>query len=662
MAKNPSDSVRLFGTEEPVVPMRTLVAGPVSCKFDQGALRFIKVYGKEAIRNIAFVVRDKDWGTYLPTLSNLQIEQNENSFSVAFDAICKDAQQEIHYAVSITGAADGSLSFSGKYTAITDFLTNRTGFVVLHPVTGVAGHPVTVEHVNGDIQQSEFPSLVDPIQPFKNIRALTHDVLPGVGICCRMIGDTFEMEDHRQWNDASYKTYVRPIALPWPFTIPATESLQQSVSLTISGSPAGHSDTQADTSNASEENCCVVSIQQSENSKAMPAIGLGLEPQHLTGANAHQQQIRELAPQQLVVWHELGEHDSEHLKQAAALGHATGAPVELQAVIPDNDFITEISTLATQCQDANLRLHAIHVAPAIYLKSIMPGTSWPEVTPLADIYGQVRKHFPDVAVGGGMLSFFPELNRYRPPMEHLDFISHASNTITHACDDITVTENLEALPYIIKTCRSFAGDKPYHVGPSSIGMRFNPYGSKTMDNPHNARIAMARMDPRQRGLINAAWTVGYVAHLARGGVDCINLHAPTGEFGIFNEPERWSRPGFDETTRQVYPVYHVMSGLIKAAGKQQLSTHSTMSREVEAVGYEDKGECVLWVANLSCDSQMIKFAGLILTDGKQATLSLETFDHCTQFCDGFEQTTTDICSPLLTLEPCSVVRLTLTVS
>lgn len=650
MAKKTPDTIKLYGTDDFVESTLTLKAGPVSCTFDQGALRYIKIYGREAIRNIAFVVRDKDWGTYLPVLNNVQINQDESSFTITFDAVCKDEQQEIHYQARITGASDGTLSFTGHYTAVTDFQTNRTGFVVLHPIAGVAGQPVTVEYVNGDKEHSEFPELVDPVQPFKNIRALTHEVLPGVSVCCRMTGDTFEMEDHRQWNDASYKTYVRPIALPWPFIIPSSESVQQSVTLTFTDNACSH------TEKTSKR--CVIAIGSTDNVSAMPLIGLGLEPQHLPGAWAQQDKIRKLAPQQLVVWHELDKHDSNHLKQASTLAKSINTRIELQAVIPDIDFKPEIARLAAQCRDADIALFAIHVAPAMYLRSIPPGTSWPDVTDLADIYKEVRKHFPGIALGGGMLSFFPELNRHRPPIEHLDFISHASNTITHASDDISVTENLEAIPYIIKTCRSFARDKPYHVGPSSIGMRFNPYGSTTMDNPDNSRIAMARMDPRQRGLINAAWTVGYVAHMARGGIHCINLHAPTGEFGIVNQQEDWSRPGFDESTRQVYPVFHVLAGFTQAAGKAQVSTHSSMSREVEAVAYEDGDKLIVWIANLSGYSQNIEINGLNNSAGEITTLSLDTFDHCTQRSDGFENTTKDANLPELELGPYCVVKLT----
>ena len=50
-----------------------------------------------------------------------------------------------------------------------------------------------------------------------------------------MEGDTFEMEDQRNWTDASYKTYVRPLALPWPYTLEPARADRQSVTLAIEG-------------------------------------------------------------------------------------------------------------------------------------------------------------------------------------------------------------------------------------------------------------------------------------------------------------------------------------------------------------------------------------------------------------------------------------------
>ncbi len=645
-----TEAIKLYGTDEPVEPMQVLTAGPLTACFDQGALRFIKILGKEVIRNIAFVVRDKDWGTYQPTLSNLQINQLKDSFTVTFDAVCADDNQKIQYTASIRGDSDGTLSFDGDYTAVTDFLTNRTGFVVLHPVSGISGHPVTIEHVDGTIEQSEFPALVDPVQPFKDIRAMTHEVQPGVSVRCCMTGDSFETEDHRQWNDASYKTYVRPLALPWPYTLPEGESQRQSVTLTIEGT------VNASATSESREKC-IVSVSAADGS-TMPGIGLGTEPQHLDSAQAVADLLKPLNLQQLVIWHELGTDNVADLRKARELAEDTGIDLVLHAVIPDDNYQTEVAKLATQCREANIKPKAISVTPAIYLTSIMPGKVWPEVTSLADLYEEVRKHFFGITLGGGMLSFFPELNRHRPPTANLDYITHASNTITHACDDITVTENLEAIPWIIKTCRSFADNKPYHVGPSSIGMRFNPYGSKTMDNPQNGRIAMARMEPRQRGLINAAWTVGYVAHMARGDVDMINLHAPTGEFGIINQQQAWSQPGFDDSDRLVYPVYHTVADFANAAGMPRLNIESSMSREVEAVGYQSGDQQVIWIANLTNEQQDVALQGLNSNTGSIAIMSLDTFDTCTMKADGFLQTTREQALQELELGPYTVTRLT----
>src|SRR5690349_22238810 len=70
------------------------------------------------------------------------------------------------------------------------------------------------------------------------MRAITHQVLPGISAECRMEGDTFEMEDQRNWTDASYKTYVRPLGLPFPYRLSAGETIEQAVEIRFAGRPA----------------------------------------------------------------------------------------------------------------------------------------------------------------------------------------------------------------------------------------------------------------------------------------------------------------------------------------------------------------------------------------------------------------------------------------
>ena len=59
---------------------------------------------------------------------------------------------------------------------------------------------------------------MSPHQPFLDIRAIRHEIAPGRALEVRFEGEWFEMEDQRNWSDASFKTYSTPLsrALPAP--------------------------------------------------------------------------------------------------------------------------------------------------------------------------------------------------------------------------------------------------------------------------------------------------------------------------------------------------------------------------------------------------------------------------------------------------------------
>ena len=81
-----SDSIRLYGTNEPVEPPRILQAGPLTVEFEACNLRYIRYRGHEMIRAISFVVRDKNWGTYAPQLTNLHFHEEADSFRISYEA------------------------------------------------------------------------------------------------------------------------------------------------------------------------------------------------------------------------------------------------------------------------------------------------------------------------------------------------------------------------------------------------------------------------------------------------------------------------------------------------------------------------------------------------------------------------------------------------
>ena len=125
-----SRAVKLCGTEATDPPSRRLAAGRLTAELENGQLRYVACDGFEAIRAIAFLVRDENWGTYTPQIANLGIEEGAASFAVSYRAVCADSRQRLVYEARISGSSDGSLVFAAVATPESDFITNRTGFVV----------------------------------------------------------------------------------------------------------------------------------------------------------------------------------------------------------------------------------------------------------------------------------------------------------------------------------------------------------------------------------------------------------------------------------------------------------------------------------------------------------------------------------------------------
>jgi hypothetical protein len=595
----------LFGTTVPEPASRLLTAGPLTAELDAGALRYVRLGGVEVLRAIAFLVRDENWGTRAPAISRLKVREDEKGFRVSYEARFGEPGHELLTRATITGRPDGSLDFEADSTAEGDVLTNRTGFIVLHPLRGVAGERLTVEHVDGRIAEDRFPAIINPLQPFYEIRALTHEALPGVRVTCRMEGDTFEMEDHRNWTDASYKTYVRPLALPWPYTIAAGTGFRQSVSLRCEGKlprPAK--------AGAAKR----VTVELGAPLRApMPQIGLGLPAAEGEPALAAAELLAAVGPQLLLVQIDLtAGHASPEIERARALGEATGAEVALEIIIPGRRSpAAELDRISRTAARAGLVPASVTVWAAGDRKGVLPGSQGPKLPAPEEIYAAARAAFPGAQVGGGHYAFFTELNRKRPQAELLDFVTHTTCGIVHAADDRSVMETLEALPYVVQSARAFIGKAGYRVGPSAIGARDNPYGAAPAANPGNGRVALAAMDPRQRGLFGAAWTLGYVAALARGGVDVVTLGAPTGPHGLVARRADWKQPYFDRLKQPaVYPVYHVVAGLAAAAGARQLKASSSDPSAVEAIAWRRRGGTSLWLANLTGSTQRVALAGL----------------------------------------------------
>jgi hypothetical protein len=645
-----SRAVKLCGTEATNPPSRQLAAGSLTAELENGQLRYVTFAGAEALRAVAFLVRDENWGTYTPQIDSLEIKESAENFVVSYRAICADSRQRLVYHAQISGSSDGSLAFVVVAAPETDVVTNRTGFVVLHSA-GLAGQKVRVTHVDGRVVETHFPDLISPSQPIFDIRALAHEVSPGLWAACRMEGDTFEMEDQRNWCDASYKTYVRPLSLPWGYTLAKGSRMEQAVRLSFSGA-AARSQTMAGRD--------VAVVLGGDLAAILPDIGVGLPAEETSETLAALDTLRSLNPRFLV-----GAIDARDGRGLAQLdvyrGVAAAVPAALvmEIVVPDEmDAADALAPIAAAIARAGLRPEAVAVSSAADLRSWQPGAKRPEKPSVEEICTAARAAFPGVRLGGGMLSTFTELNRKRPKAELLDYVTHTTCSIVHAADDRSVMETLETLPAIIASTKAMIGNKPYRIGPTAIAARDNPYGKSTAGNPDNGRVCLAAADPRQRGLFNAAWTVGYVSACAYGGLEAVAMGAATGPFGFIQRRTAHSQPYFGSIEGpSVYPAFHVMAGLVRGCGRRLIEVRISSPGRAAALAWREGGRVVLWLANLTAEPLAFHVTGLGDVSRRLSVIDAASFEQATLAPEALDALARPFEGEALTLDAYAAVRI-----
>ena len=597
----------LTGTASVEPPVRRLAAGALSATYDRGALRWVRWHGREILRGLSFLVRTPGWGTPDAEISDLEIAEDAGQFSVGYSARYRNGAAVVSARIRFTGSASGVLDATATILPETDFETNRTGFVVLHPLDGVVGRELAVEHASGGTEAFVMPEAISPGQPLFDIRAITHSPEPGLSVAVRFEGDVFEMEDHRNWSDASFKTYSRPIGLPYPYRLEAGTPTQQSVTVTI------RDDVERQPTTAIPDAADVTTVTIGDATDVrLPRLGIGL-PAGLAGA------ALTVAPQLATVAgaHWLLRYDPaagdkpEDIGAAAELSHSTGLPVAFELLLAaPADPRPEISEAARLLAEAGIAPLSVAAFPKVDQASFQPGEARPPAPTEAAIHAALRESFPGIPAGSGSPAFFTELNRKRPPAGSFDFIIHATAPTVHAADDLSVIETLQALPHILLSARAIAGEAPHHIGPIGIGARLNPYGPGPTPNPDNGRVGLAAADPRQRALLGAAWHVGYAAGVAPFGIDTLVLAAPVGPFGLVSTQQANARPWWDDVAEgSAYPLFHVAADLADASGKPRLAIDAP-NADIAALGWTRDGRRQVILANLSDRPVTLRLAGL----------------------------------------------------
>ncbi len=589
-----SDSVIYFGTDEPSEAERKFSAGALTLVLSDGAIRGLTWHGTEVVRGISCPIRDANWATYTSVLTDEKVEEAPNEFEISQVRLVADGALRV--ALHYRGNSDGTFIAATEMSARDEFATNRAGFTLLHPLQDVVGTPLSVVHPDRSVTASHFPLLISPEQVAAGIAGLRYCV-NGIDTEISFDGEVFEMEDQRNWSDASFKTYCRPLSLPMPYRLSAGEIRRQQIHVRLAGEPHGRA-----ASAAARPGGTLELLPYAGN---VPHIAVAIDDSSIPD-QAAQIFARLLNPRilQLRVTPDTAPRVCE---AASTLVFAHPAEIELEVIVPaGGDPEISLARVAAECKKTSLAVTRVLALPESYLRSYQPSGPRPVGPAPQDLIEQARLSFPGAEIGSGVLTYFTELNRCRPAAAPCDYIGHGVTAITHAADDRSVIEALEGLTHIYRSAGALADGRDYRFGLVAIGMRSNPYGSGVMENALQSRIAMAGADPRQRGLFAAAWAVGAVTATEGHKVSSLALSALVGPFGAIYRREAWAQRGYDESgTAMVYPIFHVLRFMSMMGGAARLLMRSA-GGGIVGVASQDRSHIRLIIANLGTDVSHIR--------------------------------------------------------
>ena len=590
-----------YGKDEPLPEQTQLRAGPLSMIFEAGDLRYIRFGDHEILRRIYVAVRDHNWDTILPQLSNVQIEHDGDAFRITYDVKNKGADVDFFWQGTITGDADGTITFSMDGEALSTFRRNRIGFCVLHPM-GCAGIPCRIEKVDGAVEESAFPItiapqlLIDgeikPVTPFNDMRSVRYEATSGVEAEVRFEGEIFEMEDQRNWTDASYKTYGTPLSQPFPVEVPAGTKISQRITLALKTGDKPSTERQ-------EAMPQPLTLEiSSGDPRPLPRIGLGVAS-HGEPLNTEElERLKRLNLSHLRVDVDLTQPDYESTLRRAT-DEARGLEVSLEVALFLTDAAAEELRAFAEVVD--------RVKPPVGAYLIFHKT---EASTSAQWVAQARSYLSDAKVGAGTNAYFTDLNRGRPPVEVLDLVCYSLNPQVHAFDNSSLMETLEAQATTVESTQQFANGLPIAVTPVTLLARFNPNATGPEPEPAPGELP-AQVDVRQMSLFGAGWTLGSIKYLSESGASSVTYYETTGWRGVMETAGGSPLPEkFRSLPSTVFPLYHVFADVGEFAGGEVLVSKSSDPLKVEGIVLRKNGKTRTLLANLTSDSQQVRVGDL----------------------------------------------------
>lgn len=572
----PEQRLKAYGSPDNLPKQTTLKAGLLELTYEKGTIRWIKIGNTEILRMIYSAVRDRNWGTVEPKIENEKIEIGDNSFEISL-TIGYDADP-IHFSADyrISGA-ENKIRFEMNGVAQSDFLKNRVGFCILHPITECAGKKANVGHPDGISSDFVFPEQISGSQPAKNIQSMQWEPGSGMIASLKLYGDVFEMEDQRNWTDASYKTYCTPLEIPFPAEIKKGTTVTQAIELQV----------EARSIVQNQPDACTFSWDQDYVSK-LPELGTAMSSRKESLTLQEIGILKQLPLYHLRIELKLRNQGwKELLQKATRDSDLLGWPV-FAVIYLSTNYQAEYHEFAENCKALKTSIN--------YLLPF--GGNHLSLKEFDELESRTRQDFPGILLGTGVNAYFAELNRNRPAIEKADFVSFTICPQVHAFDHASLVENLEAQADVVKSAQLLFPGKPIFVSPVSLRQRFNVVATAPEPEPP-AGVLPSSVDVRQSSVFAASWTLGSLKFLAQSGVNLVSYFETVGWKGLIQGEIQSDCPEkFKSKANEVFPVFEAMKALS---------------------GYSEVIH--------SKSSLPLKFDGIVLKDGLQMRIILFNFSE-----------------------------------
>jgi D-apionolactonase len=535
----PELRIKAYGSPDLPPKQIFLKAGQLELTYENGSIRWIRFGNTEILRMIYSAVRDRNWGTIEPKIEEEVLEINENTFDIKLRVNYQ--ADPIHFVADyhISGEPN-KIRFEMQGTAQSTFLKNRIGFCVLHPIAECAGQEAKVFHPDGSRTDFTFPQQIAAHQPVRNIQSIQWNPAQGMTATLNFSGDLFEMEDQRNWTDASFKTYCTPLGLPFPAEIKKGETVTQLVELTV--------ETERTTENPDRE---FVFSWNPEKVYQLLELGTSLSSRKENLTQSEIKLLKKLPSQHLrIELHMIQSNFRQLLEKATNESHELGWPLFVVLYLSEN-YREEYQQFAAVCNDLRTTVKYLLPLDENHL-------SFPEFEHLEP---QIRQDFPGIQLGTGVNAYFAELNRSRPTIEKADFVSFTICPQVHAFDCASLVENLAAQAEVVWSAKKLFSGKPIFISPVSLKQRFNVVATEA-EAESAAGILPSSVDVRQPSLFAANWTLGSLKFLAQSGASLITYFETVGWKGMIHGEIQADCPEkFRSKAKDNFPIFGALKEL-----------------------------------------------------------------------------------------------------